>query len=159
MRKGAIILGLLLAAALPTAVAFAISRPPAGRYSGEGGSITVTKNRRDASAINFMAEVSPESADCTEATPSLGKVKVSVHGSFPITLDKANGYQVWISGHPSSKAYHQVAPMPATFGFGAAGPSAKGKLDLIWTFGNVKGVELYAEVDGCTWYILSFSHR
>ncbi len=159
MRRGALIVGLLVAVVLPATVALAISRPPAGRYSGEGGSITVTKSRKAATAITFMAEIGPEASECKETTPNLGKVEVSVKGSFPITLDRTNGYEVWISGHPSAKAYHQVAPLPATFTFGSAGPAAKGKLDLIWEFDRIKSIEAYAEVDGCTWYILDFHHR
>jgi hypothetical protein len=161
MRKGAFTLACIavLLLAVSVSVALAATRPPSGRYSGEGGSVVVNKSRRAVTSIGFEAEIAEEASDCSEATPNLGKVKVAVHGSFPITLDRTSGYEVWISGHPSPKAYHQVAPLPATFTFGSAGPSAKGRVDLIWEYGRTKSIELYAEVDGCTWYILDFRHR
>lgn len=75
----------------------------------------MNKKANAVSNIHFRTEAGPETANCSETTPDLGKVAITAKGSYPITLGRENGYQVWIVGKVDKTAYHGVAEIPAKF--------------------------------------------
>ena len=108
----------MVAIAIPAAaLAFGVPRPPSGRYKilgepgwphreqeGERGQQHPLQDRNRARNRQLLGN-----------QPDLGKVAITAKGSYPITLGRENGYQVWIVGKVDKTAYHRVAEIPAKF--------------------------------------------